>query len=202
MKRWPLLVSFVLFIALCVSATYWGMQFYKPPARAVAAPPPAVQAPPDPRAAVVLFGGRQGPVAVATNYQLRGVVSAGVSGESIAILAADGKPADAVRANREIQPGVIVKEVHPRYVLLQENGVIKRVELPEDAKGVSVDTSGRPPVTRAVPPQPTMQAIPQQQQQVQQPQPAEAMPQQQINVMPEGNAPPPNIGTPMGGMVR
>ena len=134
MKRWPLLTSFVLFIALCVSATYWGMQFYKPPARPVAAPPPAVQAPPDPRAAVVLFGGRQGPVAVATNYQLRGVVASGTSGESVAILSADGKPPEAVRANREIQPGVIVKEVHPRYVLLQENGVMKRVELPEDAK--------------------------------------------------------------------
>ena len=204
MKRWPLLVSFVLFIALCVSATYWGMQFYKPPARAVAAPPPTVQAPPDPRAAVVLFGGRQGPVAVATNYQLRGVVSAGINGESIAILAADGKPAEAIRANREIQPGVIVKEVHPRYVLLQENGVIKRVELPDDAKGVSVDTTGsRPPVTRAVPPQPGMQPM-QQMQQMQQPstQPAESMPQSQINVMPEGNAPQQTMGTPMGGMVR
>ena len=54
MKRWPLLVSFVLFIALCVSATYWGMQLYKPPVRAVAAPPPTLQSPPDPRAAVVL----------------------------------------------------------------------------------------------------------------------------------------------------
>lgn len=194
MKRWPLLVSFVLFIALCVSATYWGMQFYKPPARAVAAPAAAVQAPPDARAAVVLFGGRQGPVAVATNYQLRGVVSAGVNGESIAILAADGKPAEAIRANREIQPGVIVKEVHPRYVLLQDNGVIKRVELPDDAKGVSVDTGGRPPVARAVPPQPNMQPQMQPMPQVQ--------PQQQINVMPEGNAPAPNIGTPMGGMVR
>jgi general secretion pathway protein C len=192
MKRWPLLVSFVLFIALCVSATYWGMQLYKPPARAVAAPPPAVQAPPDPRAAVVLFGGRQGPVAVATNYQLRGVVSSGTTGESIAILAADGKPAEAIRANREIQPGVIVKEVHPRYVLLQDNGVIKRVELPDDAKGVSINSGGRPPVARAAPPPPGMQ--PQQ--------PAEAMPQPQINVMPEGNAPPPNIGTPMGGMAR
>lgn len=209
MKRWPLLVSFVLFIALCVSATYWGMQLYKPPARAVAAPPPAVQAPPDPRAAVVLFGGRQGPVAVATNYQLRGVVSAGINGESIAILAADGKPAEAIRANREIQPGVIVKEVHPRYVLLQDNGVIKRVELPDDAKGVSVDTGNRPPVTRAVPPQPGMQPMPQMQPQPQpqmqpqmQPQPPEVMPQQQINVMPEGNAPQRTLGTPMGGMVR
>jgi len=203
MKRWPLLVSFVLFIALCVSATYWGMQLYKPPARAVAAPAPAVQAPPDPRAAVVLFGGRQGAVAVATNYQLRGVVSASVNGESIAILAADGKPAEAIRANREIQPGVIVKEVHPRYVLLQENGVIKRVELPDDAKGVSVDTGNRPPVTRAVPPQPGMQPMPQMQPQPQQ-QPPEAMPQPQpqINVMPEGNAPQQAIGTPMGGMAR
>jgi general secretion pathway protein C len=205
MKRWPLLVSFVLFIALCVSATYWGMQLYKPPARAVAAPPPAVQAPPDPRAAVVLFGGRQGPVAVATNYQLRGVVSSGTTGESIAILAADGKPAEAIRANREIQPGVIVKEVHPRYVLLQENGVIKRVELLDDAKGLSVDTGNRPPVARAVPPQPGMQPMPQMQPQpqpqMQQP-PPEAMQQQQINVMPEGNAPQQNLGTPMGGMVR
>jgi general secretion pathway protein C len=202
MKRWPLLTSFVLFIALCVSATYWGMQLYKPPARAVAAPPPpTVQAPPDLRAAVVLFGGRQGPVAVATNYQLRGVVSSGTTGESIAILAADGKPAEAIRANREIQPGVIVKEVHPRYVLLQDNGVIKRVELPDDAKGVSVDTGSRPPVARAVPPQPGMQPMPQMQPQMQ-PQAPEVMPQQQINVMPEGNAPQQNIGTPMGGMVR
>ena len=197
MKRWPLLVSFVLFIALCVSATYWGMQLYKPPARAVAAPPATAQALPEPRAAVVLFGGRQGPVAVATNYQLRGVVSSGTNGESIAILAADGKPAEAVRANREIRPGVIVKEVHPRYVLLQENGVIKRVELPDDAKGLSVDPGNRSPVLRAVPPQPGMQPM----QPQLQPQPAEGV-QQQINVMPEGNAPPPNMGTPMGGMVR
>jgi general secretion pathway protein C len=206
MKRWPLLVSFVLFIALCVSATYWGMQLYKPPARAVAAPPPAVQSPPDPRAAVVLFGGRQGPVAVATNYQLRGVVSSGTSGESIAILAADGKPAEAIRANREIQPGVIVKEVHPRYVLLQENGVMKRVELPEDAKGVSVEAGNRPPVTRAVPPMPGMQQqqpMQPQQQPMQPPQqPAGGMQPPQINVMPEGNAPQQAIGTPMGGMVR
>jgi general secretion pathway protein C len=207
MKRWPLLVSFVLFIALCVSATYWGMQLYKPPARAVAAPPPAVQSPPDPRAAVVLFGGRQGPVAVATNYQLRGVVSSGTSGESIAILAADGKPAEAIRANREIQPGVIVKEVHPRYVLLQENGVMKRVELPEDAKGISVVSGNRPPVTRAVPPMPGMQPQQQPMQPQQQPmqppqQPAGGMQPPQINVMPEGNAPQEAIGTPMGGMVR
>lgn len=192
MKRWPLLTSFVLFIALCVSATYWGMQLLKPPARPVAAPPPAVQAPPDPRATAVLFGGRQGPVAVATNYQLRGVVSSGTSGESVAILSADGKPPEAVRANREIQPGVVIKEVHPRYVLLQENGVMKRVDLLDEAKGGSMaDTTNRPPVTRAVPPPPGMQQM--------QPQSA-PMPPPQVQAVPEG-APPPaqGFGSPMGG---
>ena len=74
-----------------------------------------------------------------------------------------------------------------------------RVELPEDAKAVSVETSNRPPVTRAVPPQPGMQQM-QQPQQAQPPQPPEAQPQ--VNVMPEGNAPQQNFGTPMGGMVR
>ena len=191
MKRWPLLTSFVLFIALCVSATYWGMQFLKPPARPVAAPPPAVQAPPDPRAAAVLFGGRQGPVAVATNYQLRGVVSSGTSGESVAILSADGKPPEAVRANREIQPGVIIKEVHPRYVLLQENGVMKRVELLDDSKGGSMgDTPNRPPVTRAVPPPPGMQQMPPQ---------SAPMPPPQVQAVPEGAQPAQGFGSPMGG---
>jgi general secretion pathway protein C len=196
MKRWPLLTSFVLFIALCVSATYWGMQLLKPPARPVAAPPPAVQAPPDPRAAAVLFGGRQGPVAIATNYQLRGVVSSGTSGESVAILSADGKPPEAVRANREFQPGVLIKEVHPRYVLLQENGVMKRVELLDDTKGGSMaDTGNRPPATRAVPPPPGMQ------QPQMQPQSA-PMPPPQVQAVPEGAPPAQGFGSPMGGMQR
>lgn len=195
MKRWPLLTSFVLFIALCVSVTYWAMQLLKPPARPVAAPPPAMQAPPDPRAAVALFGGRQGPVAVATNYQLRGVVSSGTSGESVAILSADGKPPEAVRANREIQPGVLVKEVHPRYVLLQENGVMKRVELLDDVKGAAMgDTANRPPVTRAVPPPP---GIPQMQPQM--PPPSAPMPPPQVQAVPEGAPPAQGFGSPMGG---
>ena len=33
MKRLPLITSFVLFIALCVSAAYWAMQLFKPPLR-------------------------------------------------------------------------------------------------------------------------------------------------------------------------
>jgi general secretion pathway protein C len=159
MKRWPLVASFVLFIVLCASAAYWAMQLFRPPLRAVTAPPPASRPAPRIEAAAQLFGGRSN-IAVATNFQLKGVVASGTAGESIAILSADGKPAQAIRANAEVLPGVVVKEVHPRYVLLSEGGVIKRVELPEGAKGQGgVDTSGAaPPVPQAggfppVPPQ-------------------------------------------------
>jgi general secretion pathway protein C len=74
------------------------------------------------------------------------------------ILSADGKPAVAVPVGKEITPGVVVKEVHPLYVLLAENGVSKRVELPESARGQSnmlitapVPTSPSPAPSQPVP---------------------------------------------------
>lgn len=134
MKRWPLVATFVLFIAACVSAAYWAMQLFKPPVRPVAAPPQTVQTAPRLDAAAALFGGRP-TIAAASNFQLKGVVVAGNAAESIAILAAGGKPAQVVKTNEEVAPGIKVTEVHPRYVLLSEGGVVKRVELPEDMKG-------------------------------------------------------------------
>jgi general secretion pathway protein C len=133
MKRWPLITSFVLFIALCVSAAYWAMQLLKPPVRSVAAAPQTVQTEANLDTASGLFGGHSS-AAVASNFQLKGVVLASNPAESIAILAANGRPAHAIRTNGEVIPGVTVKEVHSRHVLLSENGVTKRVELPANAK--------------------------------------------------------------------
>ncbi|MDO8263756.1 MAG: type II secretion system protein N [Gallionella sp.] len=133
MKRWPLIASFVLFVALCVSAAYWAIQLLKPPVRAVAAPPQTAQPAPKLDKAAGLFGGRSS-FAVASNFQLKGVVVASNPAESVAILSANGKPAQAVRTNEELMPGVTVKEVQRGYVLLLESGVVKRVELPEKAK--------------------------------------------------------------------
>jgi general secretion pathway protein C len=133
MKRWPLITSFVLFIALCVSAAYWAMQMFNPPLRAVAAPPQSTQAAPSLDAAAGLLGGHSNAV-VASNFQLKGVVVASNPAESVAILAANGKPAQAVRVNSQVLPGVTVKEVNKHYVLISENGVMKRVDLPADAK--------------------------------------------------------------------
>ncbi|HEY8888128.1 MAG TPA: type II secretion system protein N [Gallionella sp.] len=138
MKRWPLITSFVLFIALCVSAAYWAMQMFNPPLRAVAAPPQSTQAAPSLDAAAGLLGGHSNAV-VASNFQLKGVVVASNPAESVAILAANGKPAQAVRVNSQVLPGVTVKEVNKLYVLLSENGVIKRVTLPEKANKAQVN---------------------------------------------------------------
>jgi len=133
MKRWPLITSFVLFIALCVSVAYWAMQLFNPPLRAVAAPPQANQPAPRLDAAASLLGGRSN-AAVTGNFQLKGVVVASNPAESIAILAANGKPARAIRVDADVVPGVTVKEVNRRYVLLSVGGVITRVELPENAR--------------------------------------------------------------------
>lgn len=133
MKRWPLITSFVLFIALCVSAAYWAMQLFKPPLRTAAAPPQTAQPATKLDAAANLFGGRSS-IAVASNIQLKGVVVASNAKESAAILAVSGKPAQAININKEVAPGIMVKEVHDRYVLLLENGSVKRVDLPENVK--------------------------------------------------------------------
>jgi general secretion pathway protein C len=130
MKRWSVITSFLLFITLCVSVAYWAMQMLNPPQRAVAAPPQRAQTGPDLNAAAGLLGGHSNAV-VASNFQLKGVVVASNPAESVAILAADGKPAQAIRVNSEVLPGVTVKEVNKHYVLLSEHGVIKRVTLPE-----------------------------------------------------------------------
>ena len=157
MKRLPLVATFLLFIALCASAAYWGMQLFKPPLRPVAVPPRAAQADINPDAAAVLFGGRTGKAAVASNYQLRGVIFSGNPRDSVAIIGADGKPAQAIRAELDIVPGVTLKEVHREYVLLSEGGTTKRVELPEEVKG-QVSAAITP--ARAAPPPAPGQVIP------------------------------------------
>lgn len=140
-KRLPVLTSFVLFVALCASITYWTMQFLKPAQRPLAAPVQELVMEIPLQVAAGLFGGRAAAVVVASNFQLKGVVFAGNPRDSIAILGTDGKPAQASRVNAEVVPGVTVKEVHNRYVLLSEGGTVKRVELQESAKnGMQIQT--------------------------------------------------------------
>lgn len=158
MKRQPLIASFVLFVALCASVAYWGLQLLKPQSRAVAAPPPASQAEARLDAAAGLFGGRKQEAAVASNYALRGVVVARNARESVAILSTDGKPAQAFGIGANVAPGVTVKEVHPDHVLLAEGGVAKRVPLPETTQPQVGGVTNRTSVAPGLQPPPPQQS--------------------------------------------
>lgn len=153
MKRQPLIASFVLFLALCASIAYWGLQLFKPQPRPVAAPPSAAVSEPRLDAAASLFGGRKQALAVASNYTLKGVVVARNVRESVAILSTDGKPAQAVGVGLNVAPGVIVKEVHSDHVLLSEGGVTKRVPLPETVQPQVGGMTSRMPAPTLTPQQ-------------------------------------------------
>lgn len=150
-KRLPLLLSLLALIVLAASTAYWVLQLYKPEQRPLAAAPMATQPEPSPEAAATLFGGQ--PAVAITNFQLTGVVSAGAN--SAVILVADGAPPKAVRIGREIAPGVVVAEVHRRYVMLSDGGVMKRVELAPDAGQSSAISQ---PMPRPMAPQPVAAA--------------------------------------------
>ncbi len=125
----PLLVSFVLFILLCVLLTYWALQFTKPSVRAVSIGQENHQSLDSKQAAMELFGG-SGASETVSSFQLKGVVVANKGAKSVAILAMDGKPANTFTVGQQIAPGTTLQEISPTYVVLMENGVQKRIALP------------------------------------------------------------------------
>ena len=142
MTRGRLVLSFLLFIALCASIAYWGLQLYDPPLRPVAASAQTQTAAPRMEAAAAVFGG-QASTEVASNFQLRGVIFSGTPRDSVAIIAIEGKPPQAFRADTEVVPGVKVQEVHRQYVVLSEDGAMKRIELPAAARENQVNGIAR-----------------------------------------------------------
>lgn len=189
MKRLPILLSLLALVLLSVSIVYWVMQLYQPAQRPLAATAPAAMPEPGIDAAATLFGG-QAAVAVTANYQLTGVVAAGR--ESVAIIVADGAPPKALKLGKEVVSGVTVREVHPRYVMLSDGGVLKRIELATESKTAGgVPASSLPGQQQFQPQQQLQQQIqqqpPQQQQQLQM---GPVIPQQQ-QAQPSPPPPPP-----------
>jgi general secretion pathway protein C len=179
-KRLPLLLSLLGVILLAASLAYWILQLYQPPQRPLAAAPHSAMPDPPIDAAATLFGG-QIATASATSYQLTGIVAAGR--ESVAIIVAEGSPPKALRVGKELVPGITLAEVHPRYVMLSDGGVMKRLDLAADTKAAApMAGPGMQGSAAAMPanlapgapvPEPPMSpgAVPQQQQPQPQPQP-------------------------------
>lgn len=218
-RRQAMLASFLLFLLLCASIAYWGMQMFKPTARPVAPAPQTQAAAINTASAATLFGGKTGGAASnAGNFQLQGLVLASSLANTSVIMSVDGKPAQAFRGNQEIAPGVKVKEVHPGYVVLDDNGASRRVELPAELKAISPADAARtdprvaaqrntpPPRTMPPPantPTPSAQTTSpaQQTQQSQQPQQAQQTPQPTVGPgvpVPATQAPVANPGASSG----
>lgn len=132
MKRLPIVCSFLLFLVLCASMTYWWLQWMAPATRPLIAPVAAERALPAMTAAANLFGGSAEAVPT-VQVQLTGIIMANRGGDSLAIIALPGKPSRALRVNTEVVEGLEVKQINPRSVVLSEKGVDREVRLPEFA---------------------------------------------------------------------
>ncbi len=156
MKRLPLLVSFVLFLALCASLAYWVLQLFAPAPRAVAAPPQAERKVVPITAAENLFGA-QGQANTMANMSLRGVIHAGRAADSEAILIVGNEPPKYVKVSAEVIDGVKVKEIHARHVILDDRGVSREVSLPAFAPTPASAANLNANVNAGQPPQPVNQ---------------------------------------------
>jgi len=133
MKRLPLASSILVFVLLCVSISFWGIRIFTPQNRSVAMPSQQESIEPGAGQWGGLFGNNQTAQIAATNYQLKGVILARKSSESLAIVVDGNKPAQTVSVGKEFTPGVVLKEVHEQYVLISESNVLRRIDLPQNA---------------------------------------------------------------------
>lgn len=134
MKRLPIVLSFLLFLTLCASVTYWLLQWMAPATRPLIAPVPVERALPEITSAANLFGGNAEAVST-VSIQLSGIIMANHLADSVAIIALPGKPARSLHVNAEVIEGLVVKKINPRSVVLSERGVDREVRLPEFAAG-------------------------------------------------------------------
>ncbi len=168
-SRLPAMAALVLFIALCVSIAYWLLQWLAPAPRPVAAPAASERIMPVASAAANLFGGAAKGGAT-LNIQLRGIIHAGQESGSVAIMAIDGNPPRYYRVRSELMPGVTVKSIHARKVLLSDRGAERELALPafssQESSAVGIgrpampEPAAAPQLNQPLPPQQSPTSMP------------------------------------------
>ncbi|CAM8664122.1 Type II secretion system protein GspC, N-terminal [Oxalobacteraceae bacterium] len=149
-ERLPNTVSFLFFIGVWVSLSFWLQQWLSPPVQPMQLFPMAEKSIPPLSSAANLFGGSEQSSMLA-NVQLNGVIRSNSSKDSIVIIATDGGPSRALRLNSEIMPGIVVKSINARSVILSGNGTEREITLPAFASqdGIVPDTAGLTPQNNA-----------------------------------------------------
>ena len=128
MQPLPRLISFILFLGLCASLAYWAIEFFTPPPRPVISKQIVTHSLPTMFNASGLFGG-QAHSNTMKNIQLHGVILAGRSEESVAIMVTEAGTPKYLRRDAEVMPGVVVQEIESKKVVLCDHGVSREVSL-------------------------------------------------------------------------
>lgn len=128
-ERLPDAVSFLFFISVWVSLSFWLRLWLLPTLPAEPTFTVAEQSIPPISSAANLFGGSQQASALAS-VQLNGVIRSTRPQESVVIIAAEGGPPRALRLHSEVMPGIVVKEINSRSVILSGKGAERELALP------------------------------------------------------------------------
>ena len=133
MKRLPIISSFLLFLTLCASITYWLLQWMAPATRPLIAPVPVERAMPEMTAAANLFGGNVEAVSTIA-VQLSGIIMANRGADSVAIIAIEGNPSRSLHINDELRSGLVIEEIKTTSVVLSSSAGKQEVSLPSKRK--------------------------------------------------------------------
>lgn len=138
-KTWlPRLSAFLVALLLAASVVFWVMRW---PARADGAALPVAAGPeglpPADASALARLLGANAPVAqaspdAASRFRLTGIVGMG-SGQGVALVSLDGKPAKAYRVGSQLDEGWVLQSVETRSVALGtelKGPVLLQLELP------------------------------------------------------------------------
>jgi general secretion pathway protein C len=128
-ERLPDAVSFLFFIGVWISLSFWLRLWLIPGVPSEPTFTVAEQNIPPISSAANLFGGSQQASALAS-VQLNGVIRSTRPQESVVIIAAEGGPPRALRLHAEVMPGIVVKEINSRSVILSGKGAERELALP------------------------------------------------------------------------
>lgn len=141
LRRLPVLTSFIMFLGLCASVTYWLLQWLAPATRPVVIPAPTEHPLPDLSAAANLFGGQTGAVGAAP-VQLKGIVLASQPNESVAIIGMNGNPARILKVNIADSDGMVIKQISAHGVTMKDHDTEYQLSLPAFSSPMSDRPSG------------------------------------------------------------
>ncbi|WP_395012258.1 type II secretion system protein N [Undibacterium sp.] len=133
MKRLPLIINVILFAMLCMLLSFWGLQIFKPKIRPMQAPVSVDSYEPSVGQWGNLFGQSAVAEAAPSSYQLKGIIVAPQTRDSVAIIMVEGKPNFTIGIGKELLPGVKLQEVHRDHVIVSESGITRRIDLPAAA---------------------------------------------------------------------